>query len=150
MRTKDKVLDVDFDAMSEQAEAAEQEAAEQEDIGQYTHVFAKPFEWEGGVYPTLTFDFTALTGRDSLAVETEMIRRGRTLVVPEFDGDYLSGLATRACIERTEMGGRVLDHKSVRAFPLRDFQQIIKKVRAFLLHVESEPQTAANGSENNA
>lgn len=150
MSTKNKATDADFDEMAKQAEAAEQDAAQQEDIGHYTHVFAKPFEWEGGIYPALTFDFASLTGQDSLAVETEMIRRGRTLVVPEFDGDYLSGIAARACTERNKMGGRVLDRKSVRALPLRDFQQIVKKARTFLLHAESQPLTAGNGSVNNA
>lgn len=150
MRTKDKVSDADFEEMEKQVEAVKQEAAEQEDIWSYTHVFAKPFEWEGGLYPTLTFDFAALTADNYLTVEQEMMRVGRTLVYAEVDGLFMSGIAARACTARNKMGGRVLDFKSVRALPLLDFMQIIKKVRAFLLSAGLIPQTAANGSGNNA
>ena len=52
-----------------------QEAAEKPaegNTGVYTHVFKKPFEYEGKTYTELTFNFERLSGRDMVSIETEM------------------------------------------------------------------------------
>ena len=41
-------------------------------VGVYTHKFKTPFEYGGATYEELTFNFERLTGRDMVAIETEM------------------------------------------------------------------------------
>ena len=51
-----------------------QEAAEKPaegNTGVYTHVFKKPFEYEGKTYTELTFNFERLSGRDMVSIETD-------------------------------------------------------------------------------
>ena len=43
------------------------------DFDRYTHTFAKPFTYEGETHDKLSFDWTTLTGRDSLAIEAEIM-----------------------------------------------------------------------------
>lgn len=61
------------------------------------------------------------------------MRRGKTLVTPEFTGEFLCGMAVRACTGRTQDGFRILNADAMKAMPLRDFQVICKKARDFLL-----------------
>ena len=102
-------------------------------IGSYTYTFRKPFTYEGRTYETLTFDWDQLTGADSLAIENSITKRGRTLVIPAYTGEYLVGMAVRACTERTEDGRRVVGEQLIRALPLGAFQSICNAARDFLL-----------------
>jgi len=124
----------------------EQAARKEPETGAYVHTFSKPFQWEGRTYEFLTFRWDTLTGADHLDIESELLMKGRTLVVPEYTGDYLLGMAVRACAERNEKGRRALDAAAFQALPLRDFSQICKKARRFLLSSESLPATAGTGS----
>ena len=81
----------------------------------------------------MTFDFDALTGNDSLAIENEMLAHGKTLVLPAYTGEYLTGMAARACTERSADGKRVVGTDTIRALPLGDFQAICGRSRTFLL-----------------
>lgn len=101
--------------------------------GAYTHIFRKPFSYEGRTYEELTFDWESLTGNDSLAIENEVVAKGKTLVVPAYTGEYLVGMAAHACTERGENGKRVIGTDTVRAMPLGDFQKICNRARNFLL-----------------
>lgn len=101
--------------------------------GAYTHIFRKPFSYEGRTHEELTFDWESLTGNDSLAIENEVVAKGKTLVVPAYTGEYLVGMAARACTERDERGKRVVGTDTIRAMPLGDFQKICNRARNFLL-----------------
>lgn len=134
---EEKILDLK--GVEEDAAAAEQvaeEAKQEPDVGSYTHTFKDPFQWKGAAYDSLTFDWTALSGRDHLEIENEILMKGRTLVSPAFTGDFLAGMAARACTERDEKGKRVIDGQAILELPMADFQAITRKARSFLLRAE--------------
>lgn len=95
----------------------------------FTHQFKKPFVYDGNEYKTLTFDFEGLSGNDTLQIERELARQGRTVIVPEFNGDYLAHMASKACEE--EIGVDAFGMMS-----LRDFNAIRGAARRFLLNAE--------------
>lgn len=118
--------------------AAVDEAAKREaDIGTYTHTFKKPFTYQERTIETLTFDWESLTGADHTAIENEILMRGKTLVTPEFSSEFLSRMAVRACTNRDDRGIRLLNADVMQKMPMRDFQTICKKARAFLLRAGS-------------
>lgn len=119
-----------------EAERVEEEAKREKETGSYTHTFKNPFPWKGKTYEKLTFDWTALDGGDHLEIESEIVMKGRTLVSPAFTGDFLAGMAARACTERDEEGKRVIDGQALKKMPMTDFQAITRKARGFLLRAE--------------
>lgn len=130
---------LDMTAVEQDAAEAERVAAEarrEPETGSYTHTFKKPFQWKGRAFESLTFDWEALTGRDHLEIENEMTMKGRTLVSPAFSGDFLAGMAARACTERDEKGRRVIDGQAIMEMSMGDFQTITRKARGFLLRAE--------------
>lgn len=134
---EEKTLDLNGVAEdAAEAEKAEEKAKREEAIGSYTHEFKKPFQWKERTFDRLTFDWTALSGRDHLEVENEMLLKGRTLVTPAFTGDFLAGIAALACTERDEKGKRVIDTQAVSKMPIAAFQAITRKARNFLLRAE--------------
>lgn len=109
-------------------ELAKADAAENAE-GVFTHTFKRPFSYNGKEHKSLTFDFDALTGADTLQIERDLARQGRTVIVPEFNGDYLAAMASKACTD--EIGVDAFDYMS-----LRDFNAIRGAARRFLLNVE--------------
>lgn len=135
--TEKKELDmtaVERDAKD--AERVAEEARQEPEPGIYTHAFKKPFQWKGRTFESLTFDWEALTGRDHLEIQHEMTMKGRVLVNAAFDGDFLMGMAARACTERDEKGKRVIDGMAIMEMSMGDFQTITRKARGFLLRAE--------------
>ena len=128
---------LDLEAAAEAAVQLENEAKAEPDALTYTHTFKKPFEYMGRSIKELTFDWGALSGEDHQAIEDDMLRHGLTLVLPAYTGAFLNGMAVRACTDRTPDGFRVLDQDAMKALPLRDFQTICKRARAFLLRAGS-------------
>ena len=101
--------------------------AEQAAVGSvslYTHIFAVPYTHGEKTYETLTFDFSKLTGGDCLAIEAEMQMLGKSLIVPEFSGEFLVRMAAKAA----DVGSDVL-----MAMPISDYNRIRSKARSFLL-----------------
>ena len=94
-------------------------AATKPDAGVYKHVFRKPFEYEGRTYTELTFDFARLTGRDMVAIETEMQQNNEYAIAPEISANYQCKIAARAA----KIGSDVLE-----AMPLNDFNKITSAV----------------------
>lgn len=135
---------------AEQAEKLEAEARSEDDVSTYTHTFKKPFTFEGVTYEKLTFNWDSLSGRDSVAIERELLRRGLTTVMAEFTPEYLAAMAARACTYRNDEGFRTITTDAVYAMPLREFRRICGAARRFLMRSESKPVTAAAGSGNNA
>ena len=129
---------LDIEGIEEDAAAAEkaaEEAKQKKKPGKYTHTFENPYRWKGRTFDSLTFDWTVLSGRDHLEIETEIRRKGRVLIAPAFTGDFLAGMAARACTERDEKGKRVIDMQAVVEMPMGDFQAITMEARDFLLSV---------------
>lgn len=116
---------------------AEREANAEPDIGTYTHMFKAPVNYQGNVIEELSFNWGKLTGTDHLDIENELLMRGKTLVTPEFSSDFLWGMAIRACTKLDENGVRILRADAAKSIPIRDFQLICKKARAFLLRAGS-------------
>jgi hypothetical protein len=132
--SKEKELDlktVQEDAA--EAERVAEEAKQEQETGSYTHTFKTPFQWKGRTFESLTFDWALLKGKDHLEIEQELLAKGRTLVSPAFTGDFLAGMAARACTERDENGKRVIDGQAVVEMDMADFQAITRKARGFLL-----------------
>lgn len=122
--------------MQEQVDEAviltpEQIAEEQEEMGAgiYVHVFTKPFQWEGKVYGSLTFDFESLTGRDTLAVERELAAKNIFTVVRSLNIEFQMRIAARACT--SPIGTDMLE-----SMPIKDFEKIMNRVRAFFAAAE--------------
>lgn len=109
----------------------EQVEEEQEEMsaGRYVHVFSKPFQWEGKTYGQLAFNFENLTGRDTLAIERELAAKHIYMVVRALNLDFQMRVAARACESR--IGIDMLE-----ALPIRDFEKIMNRVRAFFAAAE--------------
>ncbi len=102
--------------------AAEKDA--KESVSFYTHIFATPFVHSEKTYEKLEFDFGKLTGGDCLDIEAEMQMLGKTLIVPEFSGEFLVRMAAKAAGVGTDM---------LMALPLADYNRIRSKARSFLM-----------------
>lgn len=139
-----------FESTAEQAEKLEKEAKAEADTGTYTHIFKKPFTHEGRTYEKLTFYWDGLSGKDSVAIERELLGRGLTTVIAEFTPEYLAAMAARACTYRNDDGFRTVTIDTLYAMPLREFRRICNAARSFLLRVGSERETEDSGSESNA
>ncbi|MDD3109041.1 MAG: hypothetical protein PHH32_00165 [Eubacteriales bacterium] len=111
----------------EELELAQEDAKAAQ--GTFTHTFKKPFSYNGTEYTSLTFDFEGLSGNDTLQIERELARKGRTVIVPEFNGDYLAHMASRACEE-------TIGVDAFGMMSLRDFNAIRGAARRFLLNAE--------------
>ena len=104
-----------------------QEAAEKPaegNTGVYTHVFKKPFEYEGKTYTELTFNFERLSGRDMVSIETEMQMNNEYAIAPEVSRSFQAKMAAKAA----GIGSDVLD-----AMPIKDFNRITNAARSFLI-----------------
>lgn len=104
-----------------------QEAAEKPaegNTGVYTHVFKKPFEYEGKTYTELTFNFERLSGRDMVSIETEMQMNNEYAIAPEISRSFQGKMAAKAA----GIGNDVLE-----AMPLKDFNKITNAARSFLI-----------------
>ena len=121
-----------LEAAAQAAAALDAEAQASPDDLTYTHTFKKPFEYRGHTVTELTFDWGGLTGADHQAIEDDLRRHGLTLVVPSFTGEFLGGMAVRACTNRDDKNIRIVDKDMLRALPIRDYQQIYMSARRFL------------------
>lgn len=133
---------------AEQAEEVEIQAKAEPDYGTYTHIFHKPFSFEGKTFERMTFDWGSLTGQDSTAVNRELRGQNVFVVVDTYTIEYLTAMAARACTDRDAEGKRVVSSQTLEALPVRDFRTICNKIRSFLLRAESGAATADSGSKN--
>jgi len=83
----------------DQAARVSKIAQEMKDAGinfkTYKHPLTKPLSYEGTTFEVLELDWTILTGQDSLAIETELAKKQKTLVNALWSEDYLAGMAVR-------------------------------------------------------
>lgn len=88
-----------------------------------------PITYNGEEYTELTFDFDALTGADSLAIEDELMSLGKSAIVPALSSEYLIRFAAKACKE--PIGSDIFLSMSV-----RDYQRVRNAAKNFLLNLE--------------
>jgi len=121
----------------EQAEQLEAEAQAEPNLGTYTHTFKRPFVYEGRTYEELTFNWEGLSGKDSVAIERDLLNRNITTVMAEFTPEYLTAMAARACTYRNDDGFRTVTTDMLYALPLGEFRRICSAARSFLLRAGS-------------
>ena len=97
--------------------------------GVFTLHLTRPLEHEGKSYSDLTFDFDSLSGSDSLAIERELQMLGHTVIVANFDSEYLVRVCAKACTEN-------LGVDALGKISLRDFNRLRNTVRGFLSRKE--------------
>lgn len=122
-KKKENPIIVDPDELSAAKDAAESVGSS------YTLVFRKPFEYNGKTFTELTFDWDGLTGRDALAIENEMQRLGKALVVPAFSGEYLIRMAAKACTEK-------IGADAFEGMAILEYNKVRNAARSFLLKTE--------------
>ncbi len=122
---------------AEQAEQEEANARAEKDSGLYTHEFEDPFTYEGRTYERLSFDWKSLKGKDSVAIERELLSRGIAVVNAGFTPEYLVAMAARSCTFRNDDGFRTVTTNMIYALPLVDFRKICIAARNFLLRAGS-------------
>lgn len=106
-----------------QGNVTESDTEKEADKG-YKHVLEKPFTYEDKTYKEFTFDFEKLTGKDMIAIESEMAAVGEYALSPEISTSFLSKMAARAA----GVGSDVIEN-----LPLKDFGKIKNKSRNFLI-----------------
>lgn len=92
--------------------------------GVYVHKFVKPFEYEGQRFTTLNFRFDDLTGKDMIAIETEMQAMGEYALAPEISRSFQCRMAAKA----GKIGADALE-----SMPLPEFNKITNAARDFLI-----------------
>lgn len=90
---------------------------------------ARPLVHDEKTYTELTFNFEDLSGNDSLAIERELQMLGHTVIVANFDSEYLIRVCVKACTEK--LGLDALGKLSI-----RDFNRLRNTVRGFLSRKE--------------
>ena len=116
-------------AVDEKELEAAREEAQKTDVAHLTVELKKPVTYNGNEYTELSFDFDALTGKDGLAIEDELNRLGKALIVPALSGEYLIRMAAKACT--VKIGADIFD-----VLPLKDYNRIRSAARTFLLQSE--------------
>ena len=87
----------------------------------------KPLDYNGKIYNRITMDLESLTGKDSLDIEEELMRRKKGAVIyGALNNDYVLAIAAKAC--REPIGSDAFLQMS-----LKDHIRIRDAVRNFLL-----------------
>ena len=129
METTEKKVSTPEVAVDEKELEAAREEAQKTDVAHLTVELKKPVTYNGNEYTELSFDFDALTGKDGLAIEDELNRLGKALIVPALSGEYLIRMAAKACT--VKIGADIFD-----VLPLKDYNRIRSAARTFLLQSE--------------
>lgn len=94
------------------------------DYAAFVMQLARPLVHDEKTYTELTFNFEDLSGNDSLAIERELQMLGHTVIVANFDSEYLIRVCVKACTEK--LGLDALGKLSI-----RDFNRLRNTVRGF-------------------
>ena len=113
----------------ELAEQKAREEAEKDTAIKFTFKLLTPIEHEGKEYKELKFDFSEISGADSLNIEAELNAQGIVVISPSYQTPYLLRVCARACAEP-------VDVDLFTKFKLRDFLALRNKARNFLMSVE--------------
>ena len=113
----------------ELAEKKAKEEAEKDTAVKFTLKLITPIEYEGSTYKELKFDFSNITGADSLNIEAELNAQGVVVISPSYQSPYLIRLCARAC-------SIPIDVDLIKRFKLRDYLALRNKARNFLMSSE--------------
>jgi hypothetical protein len=113
----------------ELAEQKAKEEAAKDTALKFTFKLLTPVEYEGKTYKELKFDFSEISGADSLNIEAELNAQGIVVISPSYQTPYLLRVCARACSEP-------IDVDLLTKFKLRDFLALRNKARNFLMSVE--------------
>lgn len=102
-----------------------------EETKSYTHEFDPPVTYEGNTVEKLTFNWSALTGRDSVAIERELTASSAGKGAQNFGREHMALIAVRACSERNDEGRRIVKKDFMYALPIVDFEEITAMGRLF-------------------
>ncbi len=102
-----------------------------EESRSYTHEFARPFTYGGSTVEKLAFNWDALTGRDSIAIDRELAKNSGGQGVQNFGREHMALIAVRACSARNENDVRIVSKEFMEALPIVDFEEITAMGRLF-------------------
>lgn len=88
------------------------------------HKFAKPYNFEGKDYESISFDLDALTGRDIAAAKREFAAAGNFSAVPAADSEFCALVLARACKQPKEFFD---------GLPAKEYCALTQQVTNFLL-----------------
>lgn len=110
------------------ADKEEQDAVQKNiDSGKRIVILKKPLNVLGTEYKELHFDFDSLTGKDSIAVETEIeMTTHVTVITPALNLEYLIRISVKACQEP-------ISRDDIVNMNLSDFNHIRNIARNFML-----------------
>ncbi len=91
------------------------------DYAAFVMQLARPLVHDEKTYTELTFNFEDLSGNDSLAIERELQMLGHTVIVANFDSEYLIRVCVKACTEK--LGLDALGKLSIRDFNPLDMKR---------------------------
>ena len=113
----------------ELAEQKAKEEAEKDTAVKFTYRLITPGEYDGKKYTELKFDFSEISGGDSLNIEAELNAQGIVVISPSYQSPYLVRLCARACAEK-------IDVELIKMLKLRDYLALRNKARNFLMSSE--------------
>ena len=113
----------------ELAEQKAKEEAAKDTAVKFTFKLLTPVEYEGETYEKLEFDFSELSGADSLNIEAELNSMGIVVISPSYQSPYLLRMCARACKQK-------VDVNIFSKFKLRDYLSLRNKARNFLMSSE--------------
>ena len=131
--TPEMIKETETEQDPKEMELAEQKAkeeAEKNTAVKFTLKLISPVEYEGKTYKELKFDFSNITGADSLNIEAELNAHGIVVISPSYQSPYLVRLCARACV--TEK----IDADLIKRFKLRDYLALRNRARNFLMSSE--------------
>lgn len=102
-----------------------------EESKSYTHEFSPPFTYGGNTVEKLTFNWSALTGRDSISIEREIAAATKGRGAENFGREHMALIATRACSARNDNDMRIVSMDFMEALPIVDFEEITAMGRLF-------------------
>ena len=97
----------------------------------YVHKFSKPKKYNGKEITEITFNWGDVTCAEALAIEAEMLASGKLLAMPQFSGDFIFRMASRASAPRVG-----IDFFESNALSISDYNRIRSAARTFLLQSE--------------
>ena len=97
----------------------------------YVHKFSKPKKYNGKEITEITFNWGGVTCAEALAIEAEMLANGKLLAMPQFSGDFIFRMASRASAPRVG-----IDFFESNALSISDYNKIRSAARTFLMQSE--------------
>lgn len=98
-----------------------------------TYTLTEPMNFQGETFTTLEFDSGVLTGKDALAIEDAVRKKGKRILIPATSTAFMDEMALRCCVTRTSKGSPALNAVAQKDMPILDYMQIQRVMMVFLL-----------------